>query len=62
MNEIASPCINICKLDQSNRWCVGCGRSLDEIAIWPEASNEKRQAILDELPGRTRHVDDAGPV
>jgi mannose-6-phosphate isomerase-like protein (cupin superfamily) len=27
----ASPCVKICKLDDSGTRCVGCGRTLDEI-------------------------------
>lgn len=42
---IASPCIKICALDAS-QICIGCGRSLDEIAEWLNAGERRRQAIL----------------
>jgi predicted Fe-S protein YdhL (DUF1289 family) len=32
--------------------CVGCLRTLDEIARWSALSNVERQAILDTLAGR----------
>jgi uncharacterized protein len=51
-DDVASPCVNICSLDQSGRWCLGCGRSVDEIAGWLSAGPEQRKAILAELPER----------
>ena len=48
---IASPCIKICALDASGR-CLGCGRSLDEIARWLTISAAERQAIMEALPAR----------
>jgi predicted Fe-S protein YdhL (DUF1289 family) len=35
--------------------CVGCLRTLDEIARWSALSNAERQAILDTLAGRAEH-------
>ncbi len=42
---VASPCVNVCELNEVGD-CLGCGRSLDEIAIWGQASNEERLEIL----------------
>lgn len=50
--RVLSPCVNICVLDSATGWCVGCGRSGDEIEEWPEAADARRQAILDDLPER----------
>jgi predicted Fe-S protein YdhL (DUF1289 family) len=47
----ASPCINICQLDAQGL-CVGCRRSLDEIAEWPGASEARRREILRNVAGR----------
>jgi len=30
-NKNKSPCVSICKLDETGNRCVGCGRTLDEI-------------------------------
>lgn len=46
-----SPCIRNCCLDQ-NDMCVGCFRMLDEILIWGQASNDKKQAIITKLEQR----------
>lgn len=41
-----SPCINICQLDASGAYCVGCLRTLEELRQWGKASEEEKQAIL----------------
>jgi uncharacterized protein len=45
---VPSPCINICQLDAQGL-CVGCRRTLDEIAEWPSASEARRREILRDL-------------
>ena len=55
MSEILSPCVNICDLDQTGEWCMGCGRSLDEIAGWASASDEERRAVIEMSAERLRH-------
>jgi uncharacterized protein len=50
---VASPCISVCVLDPAGSGvCVGCGRSLDEIAAWSELSNAERRAVIARLPQR----------
>lgn len=41
---VASPCRQICELG-ADQICEGCGRTLDEIAEWPEADNQRRRKI-----------------
>ena len=43
---IASPCINICKMDASNGLCLGCLRTIDEITVWSRADDAQRANIL----------------
>ena len=50
--EPASPCIGVCRLDPVERSCLGCGRTIEEIARWPAASPEERRAILARLAAR----------
>jgi len=47
----ASPCINICRLDAQGL-CVGCRRTMQEIAEWPNASEARRREILRAVAGR----------
>jgi predicted Fe-S protein YdhL (DUF1289 family) len=32
--------------------CIGCGRTLDEIARWADMTNAERERVLAELPLR----------
>ena len=42
-----TPCINICRLEGDR--CVGCGRTMQQIANWIYYTDEQRQQIVDEV-------------
>jgi predicted Fe-S protein YdhL (DUF1289 family) len=52
MSVIESPCVNVCTVDQMSMLCVGCGRTLAEIAAWSRCSPEERRRIMAVLPQR----------
>lgn len=54
-----SPCTKVCVLDAEQRYCLGCKRTLEEIARWGEMSDEKRAAIVAQLPARHSDVAEA---
>jgi predicted Fe-S protein YdhL (DUF1289 family) len=39
-------------MDACSGLCIGCGRTLDEIAGWADMSAEERRAIMAVLPAR----------
>ncbi len=43
---LASPCIDICRMDDRTGFCLGCFRTIDEIVAWSAASNDQRRKIL----------------
>ena len=45
----ASPCISVCKLDPAMQVCLGCGRTIAEIAAWSGLSDKERKAIIRRL-------------
>ncbi len=51
-NAVASPCIKVCRVHEDV--CVGCGRSLWEIANWGRFTDEEKRAAIaraaDRLP------------
>jgi predicted Fe-S protein YdhL (DUF1289 family) len=49
---IATPCIDICAMDSSSGLCLGCGRTLDEIARWGTMREHERAAVMQELEAR----------
>jgi uncharacterized protein len=50
--SISSPCNRICVVHPTAPMCIGCGRSLDEIARWIALSETERTAIMAQLPAR----------
>jgi prolyl-tRNA editing enzyme YbaK/EbsC (Cys-tRNA(Pro) deacylase)/predicted Fe-S protein YdhL (DUF1289 family) len=40
-----SPCISVCRMDETTGLCVGCLRSLDEIAAWSSLAPPARRGI-----------------
>lgn len=55
---IESPCVDICVMDGDSGWCIGCGRTIDEIAGWGGTAPQARAAVLAELPARMAQLDD----
>ena len=49
---IESPCGKICTLDACSGLCLGCGRTIDEIARWTAMSAGERARVMRELPVR----------
>ena len=47
-----TPCVGKCKLDQ-HAVCIGCGRSLQEIAQWTTMTDREQQLIMDRLNEHT---------
>jgi hypothetical protein len=48
----ASPCISVCQLDAAGAVCVGCLRTIDEIAGWSGFTEAERRRVLALLPTR----------
>jgi predicted Fe-S protein YdhL (DUF1289 family) len=40
-------------MDPRRGLCLGCGRTLDEIARWAQMSDADRERVMAELPLRT---------
>lgn len=49
---ISTPCIKVCAVSGETGLCVGCGRTLAEIAGWGGMSEIERLRIIAELPAR----------
>jgi uncharacterized protein len=48
----ASPCINLCRMDDEDRYCLGCFRTLDEIALWSDLNTEEKELVWQALDNR----------
>jgi predicted Fe-S protein YdhL (DUF1289 family) len=47
-----TPCVAVCTIDPKTGLCLGCGRTLPEIARWPRLEPAERVAIMASLAAR----------
>lgn len=46
---VPSPCIDVCRIDERSGWCLGCRRTIDEIAAWGTMSDDHKRAVWRQL-------------
>jgi predicted Fe-S protein YdhL (DUF1289 family) len=56
-SSIESPCIQVCCIDPVSSICLGCYRTLPEIATWGRKSDVERTTIMGQLPDRMTRLD-----
>jgi predicted Fe-S protein YdhL (DUF1289 family) len=49
---LPSPCRNVCVMHEPSGHCIGCGRTIDEIALWSLLDDDDRRAVWAMLPAR----------
>ena len=54
---VVTPCIKVCVVDGPTGLCLGCFRTLSEIAGWAGLAAERRAEIMAELPERRSRID-----
>ena len=47
-----TPCIKVCKVDPLSGYCVGCYRTIGEIAAWSRLNQEEKRKIYQDLNKR----------
>lgn len=50
--EIQSPCIGVCSMDDLTGLCLGCFRTLDEIQGWWDMDANAKQAVITNASAR----------
>jgi hypothetical protein len=53
---MTSPCVKVCQMDPARGVCIGCCRSLDEIARWGAMSEQEQLQAMQQLPERRRRL------
>lgn len=53
---IKTPCVQVCTLDDESGLCLGCLRTLDEIAGWAAMTPAQRDAIMADLASRSPRI------
>lgn len=56
MTDDVSPCVKVCVMDPITGWCIGCGRTIDEIAGWVRLSRYARIGVKGLLPARLERM------
>ena len=51
-DDVPSPCVRICVLDDTRDICRGCYRTLDEISQWASYTSGQKFELLDVLAQR----------
>ena len=49
--SVESPCISVCQID-ADGYCVGCGRTIDEIRGWKKSSDQEKHEVLGRVAER----------
>ena len=50
--RVMSPCKSICIMDAKSDMCIGCKRTIAEIARWPMMDDDERRQVVDSLKSR----------
>jgi predicted Fe-S protein YdhL (DUF1289 family) len=53
---IATPCVKVCIVDGESGLCLGCFRTLGEVARWSALDDAERGAIMAALPSRRSRI------
>ena len=53
---IATPCVKVCIVDGESGLCLGCYRTLAEVAGWTGFSDAERAAIMAGLDARRGRI------
>ena len=62
MNSPISPCIGVCIIDPASGFCLGCARTIPEIAGWLDFAAEEKHRILATLAERKRRTERESPA
>jgi predicted Fe-S protein YdhL (DUF1289 family) len=52
VQNVPSPCISVCRMNESTGLCEGCLRTLDEIRLWSSADDPAKRTIWTQIEQR----------
>ncbi len=50
--EVASPCVGVCSMDEATGFCQGCFRTLEEIRQWWDLDNAAKAEVSKQAAAR----------
>ena len=51
-DDVPSPCMSVCRMDAQGELCLGCFRTLDEIAAWGRMGDEDKRTLWAQITDR----------
>jgi uncharacterized protein len=51
-SPVSTPCIKVCVVDPLSGLCIGCGRTVEEVAGWGAMSEAERLGVMAGLEAR----------
>jgi predicted Fe-S protein YdhL (DUF1289 family) len=54
--DVPSPCASVCRMDARSGLCVGCCRTLDEIAGWSRMDDAARREVWRRIERRAQEA------
>jgi predicted Fe-S protein YdhL (DUF1289 family) len=49
---LTSPCVGVCQINAKTKYCLGCWRTLREVAHWSRYDDDEKRALLTALRER----------
>lgn len=56
MTSVETPCILVCMIDEGSGFCLGCGRTGEEIGAWLAMTPAARRALMASLSERLQAI------
>jgi len=53
---VVTPCVKVCIVDGESGLCLGCYRTLREVAQWASLAEAERDQIMQVLPERKGRI------
>ncbi len=50
--SLTSPCVGVCQINTQTKFCLGCYRTLREVAHWSRYGDDEKRAVLISLRER----------
>ena len=51
-SSVPSPCVGVCQIHRDTGYCLGCWRTMKEIAGWARLDDPERRLVLEALRSR----------